>query len=378
MRPEHSDNTYLQCLLLEVGFQDMKDEMRKRYEAFRREEAKPLVKKIGDNIPEYRRTVASGKLSVLVVVLTVICALLAAIVTTSQLEGSDRILAAVDSGGKHVDVLMEVLMEDRKLWTETSEETQDTPPGPEAATIEEEEEEEGAAKGTDHPPFETEAATWSVGTQASDSTTIPDDVPLQKEESLENTKEQNGPQSADDQEETESKSKSWVATIKSILYYIGCSAAVAPFLVLIGILGSYRNTLRWPNSTGSLDIDFRFEEFVENGVCFIGGSIGAMTFLVLGGLLLWVVATLLKVCSRVMFHNLGYSTAVVAFLVIARFLRNMHNRQARNTFDAVVTFFDDFFCGIGDSGAIAVFSALLDLAVWAAEACLTVCRRAIS
>ncbi|CAN0283407.1 unnamed protein product [Ectocarpus fasciculatus] len=229
MRPEHSDNTYLQCLLLEVGFQDMKDEMRKRYEAFRREEAKPLVKKIGDNIPEYRRTVASGKLSVLVVVLTVICALLAAIVTTSQLEGSDRILAAADSGGKHVDVLMEVLMEDRKLWTETSEETQDTPPGPEAATIEEEEEEEGAAKGTDHPPFETEAATWSVGTQASDSTTIPDDVPLQKEESLENTKEPN---------EEKTEPESWVATIKSILYYIGCSAAVAPFLVLIGILGS--------------------------------------------------------------------------------------------------------------------------------------------
>ncbi|CBJ33704.1 Sept8ps, septin GTPase, pseudogene [Ectocarpus siliculosus] len=84
MRPEHSDNTYLQCLLLEVGFQDMKDEMRKRYEAFRREEAKPLVKKIGENMPEYRRTIASGKLSILVVVLTVICALLAGIVANPQ------------------------------------------------------------------------------------------------------------------------------------------------------------------------------------------------------------------------------------------------------------------------------------------------------
>ena len=38
MIPEHSDNTYLQCLLLEVGFQDVKDEMRKRYEQFRREQ----------------------------------------------------------------------------------------------------------------------------------------------------------------------------------------------------------------------------------------------------------------------------------------------------------------------------------------------------
>ncbi|CBJ31642.1 Sept4ps, septin GTPase, pseudogene [Ectocarpus siliculosus] len=207
MRPEHSDNTYLQCLLLEVVFQDMKDEMRKRYEA------KPLVKKIGENMPEYRRTVAGGKLSILVVVLTAICALLAGnvanpqvygsdglilpinpnmplfsgllgvhsrcldgvepsmgeagwsevMLTIQRLEGSDRTLAAVDTGGEHLDVLMEVLMEDSKIWTETSEEVQDTPPGPEAATIEEE---GGAAKGTDHPPFETEAATLSVGTQA--------------------------------------------------------------------------------------------------------------------------------------------------------------------------------------------------------------------
>lgn len=251
--------------------------------------------------------------------------------------------------------------------------SQETPPGPRAETIVE----GGAAKGTDHPPFETEAATWPVGTQTSGSTpTIPDDVPLQEEESPEDTKEPNGPHSAGDQEETEYELP--VVTLKNKLYYIGCSAAVAPFLVLVSILGSYRNTLQWPNSTGSLNIDFRFEEFVENGVCFIGGSIGATTFLVLGGLLLGAVATLLKVCCRVVFYNLGYSAAVVAFLVLVGFLGSMCNRPARSTFAGVVTFFDDFFCCIGDSGAVAVFSALFDLAVWAAATCLTVCRRAIS
>lgn len=40
MRPGHSDNSYLRCLLLGVGFQDMKDEMRKRHEEFRKEEKK--------------------------------------------------------------------------------------------------------------------------------------------------------------------------------------------------------------------------------------------------------------------------------------------------------------------------------------------------
>lgn len=40
MKPTHSDNAYLQCLLLEVGFQDMKDEMRKRHTEFRKKEKK--------------------------------------------------------------------------------------------------------------------------------------------------------------------------------------------------------------------------------------------------------------------------------------------------------------------------------------------------
>lgn len=34
MRPAHSDNKFLQCLLLEVGYQDMKNEMKKRHRAF--------------------------------------------------------------------------------------------------------------------------------------------------------------------------------------------------------------------------------------------------------------------------------------------------------------------------------------------------------
>lgn len=38
MKTEHSDNTYLQCLLLEVGFQDMKKEMKRRHEEFRQEQ----------------------------------------------------------------------------------------------------------------------------------------------------------------------------------------------------------------------------------------------------------------------------------------------------------------------------------------------------
>ncbi len=38
METAHSDNRYLQCLLLQVGFQDMKDEMRRRHEKFRRDQ----------------------------------------------------------------------------------------------------------------------------------------------------------------------------------------------------------------------------------------------------------------------------------------------------------------------------------------------------
>ncbi|CAM9506330.1 unnamed protein product, partial [Ectocarpus fasciculatus] len=87
MRPTHSDNTYLQCLLLEVGFQDMKDEMKKRFEVFKTEEAKPLLEKIQEKNLEYRRTVSAGKTSILVVALTVICAFLAGILANPQVSG---------------------------------------------------------------------------------------------------------------------------------------------------------------------------------------------------------------------------------------------------------------------------------------------------
>lgn len=40
MRPTHSDNTYLQCLLLEMGFQDMKAQMRKRHDFFKMQEVR--------------------------------------------------------------------------------------------------------------------------------------------------------------------------------------------------------------------------------------------------------------------------------------------------------------------------------------------------
>lgn len=45
MRPEHSDNTYLQCLLLEVGFQDMKREMRGRHEQFRQQQVRHVTQR---------------------------------------------------------------------------------------------------------------------------------------------------------------------------------------------------------------------------------------------------------------------------------------------------------------------------------------------
>ena len=45
MDTAHSDNRYLQCLLLEVGFQEVKEEMKKRHETFRMEQvsATPCV-----------------------------------------------------------------------------------------------------------------------------------------------------------------------------------------------------------------------------------------------------------------------------------------------------------------------------------------------
>ncbi|CBN74010.1 Sept2, septin GTPase [Ectocarpus siliculosus] len=142
MRPEHSDNTYLQCLLLEVGFQDMKDKMRKRYEAFKKQEAKPLVTRVGEKNREYRLAIASGKPSTILVVLAVIFAFVAVILAATQVhavngnepstgladwrelilkiqqvEGSDRIVTTVDSEEETLDVLMKVLMDNRKIWT---------------------------------------------------------------------------------------------------------------------------------------------------------------------------------------------------------------------------------------------------------------------
>lgn len=38
MEPKNSDNAYLKCLLLEVGFQDIKDKMIERHKAFVREQ----------------------------------------------------------------------------------------------------------------------------------------------------------------------------------------------------------------------------------------------------------------------------------------------------------------------------------------------------
>ncbi|CAN0119034.1 unnamed protein product [Ectocarpus sp. 12 AP-2014] len=186
MRPEHSDNTYLQCLLLEVGFQDMKDEMRKRYEAFKKQEAKPLVTRIGEKIRECRLAIASGKPSIFLVVLTVICALVAVILATTEVEGSDRVVTAVDSGEETLDVLMEVLMDDRKTWTETSEEAQrEAQSGRLAATIGK----DPAAKETDRLQVLDKPATQSTGKQTSGSAMMPDDGSSRNSQSLGKTEE---------------------------------------------------------------------------------------------------------------------------------------------------------------------------------------------
>ncbi|CAM9680823.1 unnamed protein product [Ectocarpus fasciculatus] len=238
MRPEHSDNTYLQCLLLEVGFQDMKDEMRKRYEDFKMEQAKPLVERID------RHAIASGKPSILFVVLAVICALVAVILghtqvhggiwmnrnepstgladwsevilKIQQVEGSDRILTAMDSGQEPLmDVLMEVLMDDQKIRTETSEEAQ----------------------------IPDKPATRSAGTQTSDSTTIPDDGSSRNNQSLGNAEE----------------------------------PASSP-------------------STGDPEIE---PNLPVNIICCILGYSALSVLLAICGLVVWAVAVFLKVCSRV-------------------------------------------------------------------------------
>ncbi|CAM9680222.1 unnamed protein product [Ectocarpus sp. 4 AP-2014] len=239
MRPEHSENTYLQCLLLEVGFQDMKDEMRKRYEA------KPLVTRIGEKIREYRLVMASGKPSIILVVLAVIFAFVAVILATTevhalleirpfaclefildcalfdhpvnvnepstsladwsevilkiqQVEGSDRIVPAEDSGEETLDVLMGVLMDDRKIGTETSEEAQ----------------------------VPDELATQSIGTQTSGSAVMPDDGSSRNSQSLGKTEE---PTSSPSTSDPEIESDIPV----SISYILGYSA----LLVLLAICG---------------------------------------------------------------------------------------------------------------------------------------------
>ncbi|CAM9804569.1 unnamed protein product [Ectocarpus sp. 13 AM-2016] len=81
--------------------------------------SKPLVTRIGEKIREYRLAIASGKPSIILVVLAVICALVAVILATTevnvnepstgladwsevilkiqQVEGLDRVVTAVDS-----------------------------------------------------------------------------------------------------------------------------------------------------------------------------------------------------------------------------------------------------------------------------------------
>ncbi|CBJ31643.1 Sept3, septin GTPase [Ectocarpus siliculosus] len=149
METAHSDNTYLQCLLLEVGFQDMKKEMKTRYKAFVKEQTRPTTEVTVDAIKRLPRWVAHkvqgrGRKSVLVLISAVVCALVAVVLAhlrcgvngtppiegggmynppeslanwakviekIQKLEGWDRILAAADSGEEHLAILIDVLME---------------------------------------------------------------------------------------------------------------------------------------------------------------------------------------------------------------------------------------------------------------------------
>ncbi|CAM9808904.1 unnamed protein product [Scytosiphon promiscuus] len=157
MKSEHSDNRFLQHLLLEYGFQDMKDEMKGRHKAYVQNQAKPLrerTSKALKGLPRAASVVAidaldlttrPGKLSVFVA-LAIVCASLAGLVALAQvycspygvnpapavpgswnkvvtriqkLEGWDRILEAADSGEEHLDVLLDVLMEHHKQTAKT-------------------------------------------------------------------------------------------------------------------------------------------------------------------------------------------------------------------------------------------------------------------
>ncbi|CAN0139292.1 unnamed protein product, partial [Ectocarpus fasciculatus] len=180
--------------------------------------AKPLVERIGG----YRHTIASGKPSILFVVLAVICALVAVslghtqgywvnqnepptgladwsevILKIQQVKGSDRILTAMDSGEEPLDVLMEVLMDDQKIRTETSEEAQqEAPPDAKAPTTRN----EPVNKGPDRPQVPDIPATRSTGIQTSDSTTIPDDGSSRNNQPLGKTEEPTSSPSTGDTE----------------------------------------------------------------------------------------------------------------------------------------------------------------------------------
>ncbi|CAM9677444.1 unnamed protein product [Ectocarpus sp. 8 AP-2014] len=160
METTHSDNTYLQCLLLEVGFQDMKDEMTARYRAFVKEQTRPITEVTIGVIKSLPRRASYTALnvvheaqgrrpkSVLALTMAAVCAMVAVMLAyhlcgvsgtppisvegmhnppegltdwakviekIQELEGWDRILAAVNSGEEHLDVLIDVLMEDYKM-----------------------------------------------------------------------------------------------------------------------------------------------------------------------------------------------------------------------------------------------------------------------
>ncbi|CAN0168434.1 unnamed protein product, partial [Ectocarpus sp. 12 AP-2014] len=156
METTHSDNTYLQCLLLEVGFQDMKDEMTARYRAFVKEQTRSITEVIAGVIKSLPRRASNAALnvaheaqgrrpkSVLALTMAAVWALAAVMLAylvcgvhgtppvlggegmynppeglanwakviekNQELEEWDRILAAADSGEKHLDVLIDVLM----------------------------------------------------------------------------------------------------------------------------------------------------------------------------------------------------------------------------------------------------------------------------
>ncbi|CAM9872118.1 unnamed protein product, partial [Ectocarpus sp. 12 AP-2014] len=156
METTHSDNTYLQCLLLEVGFQDMKDEMTARYRAFVKEQTRSITEVTAGVIKSLPRRASNAALnvaheaqgrrpkSVLALTMAAVWALAAVMLAylvcgvhgtppvlggegmynppeglanwakviekNQELEEWDRILAAADSGEKHLDVLIDVLM----------------------------------------------------------------------------------------------------------------------------------------------------------------------------------------------------------------------------------------------------------------------------